>query len=155
MEIDAGLLSQLKSLGGEGAVIVGIGNTLKGDDGAGVLVCQLLKERGSGRVIEAGTVPENYIQPIINKSPEILLIVDAIDFGGAGGSIKIFGIDDIKSSAISTHSVSPRLFIDVIRQSISCEVYFVGIQPVQTTMGEEMSNEVKEAVESLVRIWAG
>jgi len=146
------LCEQLKAIRGRSTLIIGIGNRLKGDDGAGCIVCEQLKEIPPGQVIDAGTVPENYIGPIIEKSPDVLVVVDAVDFGGAAGQVRIFKPEELNSAAFSTHSLSPRLFVDVICQSIPLEVYFVGIQPKDITMGEGLSRQVEEAVEVVVEI---
>ena len=56
---------------------------------------------------------------------------------------------------ISTHTLSPRIFIDMICKEVKVGVYFVGIQPVQTGLGEGMSAPVSEAVERLCKILEG
>ena len=72
MGTDEQLFEQLNKLRDSATVIVGIGNTLKGDDGAGPLVCQQLRRaKVCAGLIDAGTVPENYIQPIIKKTHRI------------------------------------------------------------------------------------
>jgi len=149
MGTHAQLCNRLKKLCSRDILIVGIGNTLKGDDGAGALICQQLKDINTQQVIDAGTVPENYIQPIIEKAPKVLLIIDAIDFGASAGAVNIFKPDQLNSLAISTHTLSPRLFVDVICQSIRPEVYFIGIQPGQTVLGRPLTGEVEQAIKSL------
>ena len=150
MSIDEQVFEELKVLGGGGSIVVGIGNILKGDDAAGVLVCQQLEGKTCAKLMDTGTVPENYIQPIIRKSPESLVVIDAIDFGAAAGTIKVFRPEQLSSIVISTHTLSPRLFVDMICQDIKVAVYFVGIQPGHTQLGEPMSEAVAEAVERLV-----
>jgi len=146
------LFEQLSKLGGSRTVIVGIGNTLKGDDGAGPLICEQLRQAGVGaELIDAGSVPENYIQPIIKKASQNLLVIDAIDFGASPGAIKIFKPEQLRSLVISTHILSPHLFIDMIRSELELDVYFVGIQPAQTRLGQPISVEVNEAVRWLIR----
>jgi len=150
MQADQQLFKQLSKLSGSSTVIVGIGNILKGDDGAGPLVCERLKAAGiSAGLIDAGTVPENYIQTIIKKAPRTLLVIDAIEFGAEGGTIKIFEPRQLNSHVISTHTLSPRLFVDIICRSIRVDVYFVGIQPSQTQLGESISAAVSRAIEQL------
>ncbi len=152
MDTHDSLREQLSKICKPHTLIVGIGNTLKGDDGAGGLICQQLKDIIGQNVIDAGTVPENYIQPIIKKAPKVLLILDAIDFGGCPGAVNIFKPDQLNSLAVSTHTLSPRLFVDVICKSISPEVYFIGIQPGQTVLGRPLTTEVEQAVKSLTEI---
>ena len=146
------LLKQLNKLRGSATVIVGIGNILKGDDGAGPLVCEQLKNtKITADLIDAGTVPENYIQPIIKKAPQNLLVIDAIDFGAAPGTIRIFEPEQLNSHAISTHTLSPRLFVDMVSQNIKLDVYFIGIQPAQIRLGQSISPQISQAIQRLCR----
>ena len=134
-------------------MIVGIGNILKGDDAAGPLVCEQLRQgKISAHIIDAGTVPENYIQPIIKKAPQNLLLIDAIDFDAESGTISVFETEQLSSLVISTHTLSPRIFIDMIRQSVELDVYCVGIQPAQTQLGKPVSEQVERAIQKLCRI---
>ncbi len=152
---DEQLFGQIKKFEGSKTLIVGIGNTLKGDDGAGPAVCrELRREKTSIEVIDAAAVPENYIQSIIKKTPQSLLIIDAADFDAAPGTISIFEPQQLNSIVISTHTLSPRLFIDMVRQAIDVDVCFIGIQPAQTDLGQPLSPPVAEAVRRLSRIVA-
>jgi len=150
MGTDEKLFDQLNKLRSSKTLIIGIGNTLKGDDGAGPLLCQQLQQaKVSAELIDAGSVPENYIQPIVKKAPQNLLIIDAIDFKAPPGSISIFKTDQLSSLVISTHTLSPHLFIDMIRRQINVEVFFIGIQPAQTTLGQSLSPPVTKALQHL------
>ena len=144
MTLPENIQQKLKALVGPDTLIVGIGNTLKGDDGVGPFICSRLKKTVPDQIIDAATVPENYIQPIITKNPKVLLIIDAVDFGGTVGAIQILEPDQIHSISLSTHTPSPRLFLDVILQSIKPQVVFLGIQPAQTGFGLPLSAEVKK-----------
>ena len=154
MNEDRRLFEQLEGLGGSRTVIVGIGNTLKGDDAVGPLVCEGLAGKVCAEVIDAGAVPENYIQPIIRKNPQTLLIIDAIDFGVAAGTINVFRPDQLGSAAISTHTLSPRLFVDMIKRDIEVDVYFIGIQPAQTELGLALSSPVEQALQQVIHTLA-
>ena len=126
-----------------------IGNTLRGDDAVGPLLFQQLKGRIAAEIIDAGTVPENYIQTIIKKAPEVLLVIDAIDFAAPAGTIRIFKPSQLNSLVISTHTLSPRVFVDMITDAIDIQVYFLGIQPFQTQMGQPLSAAVDKAAQQL------
>lgn len=148
------LRDQLKEIITRSALILTIGNILKGDDAAGPAIAEKLKSIMPDNIIDAGTIPENYIQPIINKNPKVLLIVDAINFDAEPGSIKIFPPEKIKSMAVSTHAPSPQLFLDVIKSSISPQISFLAIQPAQTELGAPLSEPVKQAINAVVKIIA-
>ena len=146
------VLEKLRELRWYRTSIVGIGNTLKGDDGAGPLVCQQLYGKVCVGVMDVGTVPENYIQPIVKSCPENLLVIDAIDFGAPTGTIGMFKPEQLDSAIISTHMLSPRVFVNAICEETEANPYFVGIQPAQTQLGQSMSPEVREAVQWLVDV---
>ena len=146
------VVDRLNGLRGASVVIIGIGNELKGDDGVGPFLCHQLKGRVAAKLIDAGTVPENYIQPIIKAKPEKLLVVDAMEFGGEAGEVRIFEVGDISSVVMSTHSLSPRLFVDLIGREIEVEVLFLGIQPEQTRLGGGLSPEVESVGGELARV---
>ena len=152
MGADQQLLRQLNKLRSSKTLIVGIGNTLKGDDGAGPLVCEQISGKIGAEVIDAGTVPENYIQSIVRKTPQNLLIVDAVDFGGSAGAISIFEPEQISSFSFSTHALSPRLFIDMIERQIQLCIYLIGIQPAQTQLGQNISDPVSKAIQQLSQV---
>lgn len=150
MGTDEEVLEKLRKLRGSKTIILGIGNSLKGDDGAGPLICSQLQDADtSADVIDAGTVPENYIQPIIKKAPQNLLIIDAIDFGVPPGVVRIFKPEELSSLVISTHTLSPRLLVDMVCKSIEVDVYFIGIQPAQTQLGQPLTSQVKQTVQEL------
>ncbi|MFH1371382.1 MAG: hydrogenase 3 maturation endopeptidase HyCI [Planctomycetota bacterium] len=143
------LLGQLGKLNPAETVIVGIGNVLKGDDGAGPRLCSILKGKITAKVIDAGTTPENYIGKIVRMSPKKLLIIDAIDFGASPGTRKIFRTRDIQQFTLSTHCLSPHMFVQAITSEIDTEVFFVGIQPADVQMGRDLSKKVADAVAAL------
>ena len=151
MGADRRLFEQLNKLGGSYTVIVGIGHPLKGDDAVGTFICQQLQhEKISADIIDAASAPENYIQPIIKKAPANLIIIDAVDFGAPPGSMNIFEPHRLASLIVSTHALSPHLFIDMITRSIKVEVCFIGIQPAQTQLGESLSAPVEQTAGKLI-----
>lgn len=149
MGVDRQLLRSLAQWRDLTVVILGIGNTLKGDDAAGPLVCERLSGRVSARVIDAGAVPENYIGPVLEASPDVLFIVDAVDFGGHPGQIRVCTPDEIHGFTCSTHALSLHLSIDLIRREKKVEVYVIGVQADRTKFGDCLSPAVREAVETL------
>lgn len=155
MTLPQNLQQKLKALIGPDTLIVGVGNTLKGDDGVGPFICSRLRKTVPDRIIDAATVPENYIQPIITKNPEVLLIIDAVDLGDTPGAIQILGSGQIHSISPSTHTPSPKLFLDVILQSIKPQVVFLGIQPAQANFGQPLSPPVQRSATLLADLIAG
>jgi len=152
MDLEEQLARRLQKGGGATTLIVGVGNDLKGDDGVGSYLCQQLKGKIAAKLIDAGTVPENYIQPIVKAGPDKLVIVDAMEFGAEPGSVRLFDAGDLNSAVMSTHSLSPRLFVDLIRKEIDVDVCFLGVQPGQMELGEGLSPEVEAAARELAGV---
>jgi hydrogenase 3 maturation protease len=111
------------------AVIVGVGNPLKGDDGVGPLVVSRAKYP---RKLDAGTVPENFIFQIRKSRPEAIVIVDAADFGGKPGEVRLFPAGDARNPKVSTHAMPLSVFAAFFPES---EVWLLGIQPVSNAFG--------------------
>ena len=147
------VLASLRNILPDDILLVGMGNSLKADDGIGSEICSQLKETIPDNVIDTGTVPENYIQVIIKKKPKVILFIDAIDFAAPAGTIKVFETAELSTGGITTHTLSPRLLSDMIAQSIPAKIYFIGIQPKSMMIGYPMSQEVESAKKELLKIF--
>jgi hydrogenase 3 maturation protease len=138
---------------GKKAVILGIGNRLKGDDGVGSIIAEKLKEKIKNEnllIIDAENKPENYIG-IINKfSPSFILIIDAIDFKSSPGDFKIFSINQLKDTTISTHNFSLPLFKKLLG---NINIYILGIQVEKIEMCEKISKSVSKTIEKIIKIF--
>ncbi|MGB8225533.1 MAG: hydrogenase maturation protease [Sedimentisphaerales bacterium] len=143
------ILEPVKNLNASKIVIFCIGNRLKGDDAAACFVCDLLKGKIKAEVIDAGSVPENFIGPIIKRAPQNVIIIDAVDFSAPAGSVKLFSPQQAESFSISTHSVSLKLLCDCISSEINCRFFLIGIQPNRTDLNAPISDKVQDAASSL------
>jgi len=135
-------------------VIVGMGDRMKGDDGAGCLSAEILRKRiykSSVKVINAENAIENYLGVIEKFRPDTVVIIDAVDFGGKPGDIKIMERDEIAETTSSTHTFSLRLIIRHICSETAAECTVIGIQPRTTAFGEGLSPEVRKSVLHLAK----
>ena len=99
--------------GFERAVIVGVGNPLRRDDGVGVEVVNRLKGKISNDkilLIESENVPESFIEPIVEFNPSHILIIDAALLGLESGSMKLTNSSEVSGVAISTHALPIQVF---------------------------------------------
>lgn len=131
--------------------IVAIGNIIRGDDGLGPKLIELLKPKGlRAGLFDCGTAPENYIFPILTSACDTVILVDAADLGMAPGSIKIFALEEISSVSFSTHNPSPRLFTDLLKTGKdNINIFVISIQPKSAALGEPLSIEVLNGLETL------
>jgi hydrogenase 3 maturation protease len=154
MALDRQLWESLARWRDSKVVILGVGNPLKGDDGAGPRVCAGLSGRVSAHVIDAGATPENYIGAILQVTPDVLFLVDAVDFGGCPGQIRLCTPDQIQRFAFSTHALSLHLLIDMLQRERKLEVWLIGVQAGTMRWGDGLSPALRTAVETLVETLA-
>ncbi|HMU93032.1 MAG TPA: hydrogenase 3 maturation endopeptidase HyCI [Anaerolineales bacterium] len=136
--------------------VVGIGNTLRNDDGAGILVARELtrREHLAGMhhvlVIQAGHAPENVTGELREFDPDLILLVDAAEFRDVPGAICWVPIQAIEGMSASTHSLPLSMLARYLTLELHCDVALIGIQPKSNDVGEVISVEVQAAVNEIV-----
>ena len=85
-------------------VLLCVGNSMMGDDGAGPLLAEMCaaNPQGDWVVIDGGSAPENDVVAIRELRPDRLLIVDATDMGLNPGEIRLIDPDDIAEMFMMT-----------------------------------------------------
>ncbi|MFH1721906.1 MAG: hydrogenase maturation peptidase HycI [Candidatus Altiarchaeota archaeon] len=131
--------------------ILCVGNDLNGDDGVGPYIYERIKDLEGEKVqiIDARTVPENFVGPIKDFQPNVVLVIDAADFGGKPGEWRFIEGKDIGNFSVSTHGMNLGLIEKMLGKE-GIEVVFLGIQPKQTELGEGLSEDVRKRVENLI-----
>jgi hydrogenase 3 maturation protease len=151
------LKNQLKAVIKGKTVLVGMGNVLKADDGAGPLLIQRLRQRLNGRInaelFDAGVTPENYLGPIVNSVPATVIIIDAMDHGGKPGTVTLLTQAWFATTGFSTHGMNPEFFINYLKENGIHNITFMGIQPENISLGGEISPGVKQALHYVERLF--
>lgn len=129
-------------------LLLGIGNTLRCDDGIGCLVARQFTHP-VWKTLECGTAPENFTAVVRRESPDILVLVDAADMGLAPGDIRRIPPEKIEDVGIGTHQLPLSHLIAYLAPDVR-KIIFVGIQPKTVADGEAISGEVIEAAERLM-----
>jgi hydrogenase 3 maturation protease len=132
--------------------IVGIGNRLKADDGAGPALIDLLEERPGRLLVDAGVAPENYVEKIARMEPDTVLLVDAMDLGARPGHHAVFRPGDLAAGGISSHAGSLELVADYLRNRTNATIHVLGIQPGSLQPGAGLSPPVRAAVRDLADV---
>jgi hydrogenase 3 maturation protease len=143
------LRSELKDILKGRVTIIGMGNIMRGDDGFGPALSSCIEDRISADVINAGLTPENYLKEIRESKPDTILLVDAADFRGLAGEARIFKKSDIPLYGLSTHNVSPVLFLSLLETDTKAHVYMLAVQPERTNVSSKLSAVLKEKCEDI------
>jgi len=138
--------------------ILGIGNLLLKDEGAGVHLVQELAtntQYASLNIIDGGTSPD--IFSLVDDSVDKLIIVDAVKAGNKPGTIYRFSIGDLDLDSavpISLHQIgvldSLRMMTLLNKQPKSTVI--IGIEPKTIDYGLELSPEVEEKLPEITKL---
>ena len=136
-------------------VIAGIGNPIRKDDFVGLRIIRDLQGKVSENVvlIECETVPESYLQEIIDLKPSHLLIIDAAILGASPGRTKLINPEQVAGfPAITTHVLPLRIFCEYISTAVAAKIGLLLIQPGNVEFGEGLTPEVEATAERIARL---
>jgi hydrogenase 3 maturation protease len=147
----------LRAVAAGRVVVLGIGNELRSDDGAGSLVAQSLRERFPDAAFDGGQAPENQAGPIRRAGPGTVIVVDAADFGGAPGEVRVASAAAAAAGGLTlgTHAPSIGTFMQALSESTGAAVHLVAIQAMTTAFGDAMTPGVAAAVADVTHELAG
>lgn len=139
-------------------VVAGIGNPIRTDDFVGVKIVQDLKGKVSEKVylIECETVPESFMQQIVDFKPSHVLLIDAAILGlepGDSRLIKPVQLTDFP--AFSTHMLPLRIFCEYLMKTTRAKIASLLIEPRQTEFGEGLTPQVEVSAKDITRILIG
>ncbi|MEA2090420.1 MAG: hydrogenase 3 maturation endopeptidase HyCI [Thermoproteota archaeon] len=141
-------------LDAEKVVVAGIGNPLRKDDFVGTKIVRGLQKKTSSAVclIECETVPESFIQPIIEFKPTHILLIDAALLNQKPGSFRLVDPEELANfPAVSTHALPLRMFCDYLKKTTQAKIALLAIQPKEGDFGEGLTQELKKTAKRLIR----
>jgi hydrogenase 3 maturation protease len=129
-------------------VILTIGNSMMGDDGAGPLLASLLKRSPAPgwQVVDGASAPENVVHRVRAIAPDRVLVVDATEMELEPGEVRL--VDDrfiAERFIITTHNLPVSFLIESLRETVP-DVRLLGIQPSLVAFGFPISAAVERAV---------
>ena len=145
--------------------ILGVGNDLRGDDGAGVAFLHTLSLRcgetnPNWLLLEACAAPENFTGVLRRFEPDVVCMVDAVHMRIEPGSIAVLDIDQIDGFSASTHMMPLSLMSEYLHRELGCTVQILGIQVKQVDWNaplddqeKTLSPEVQAGVDQLVEVF--
>ncbi|MBM4042104.1 MAG: hydrogenase 3 maturation endopeptidase HyCI [Planctomycetes bacterium] len=131
--------------------VVGIGNPMRGDDGAGPAIVAALPDAPDLARFDAGMAPENWLGPIARAQPRTVLVVDAVDTGDPPGTLQLLRPDAVAGGGVSTHALPLDLFLRTVEERCGAPCLLLAIQPQTVEMRESLSAPVQRAVRRAAR----
>ena len=137
---------------GSKPLILGIGNRANGDDGVGSYLIKRLQGKLTIPVVDAGSIPEKSLVSVESSGADLVLIVDAADFGGNPGEISMIELDQIKGAGVSTHTANLSLLFNIIPKRKRPRGLLIAVQP-GCVSGKMLSVDVRNALDGLEHVF--
>ncbi len=134
-------------------VIAGIGNQIRMDDFVGVKIAQDLRGKISDNIllIECETVPESFVQQIIDFNPTHVLLIDAAILASKPGESRLINPEQLTGyPAFSTHMLPLRIFCEYLAKTTTAEIALLLIEPKKTDFGEGLTDEINASAQNIV-----
>jgi len=139
----------------QNVLVLGLGNTLLSDEGAGIHVIRYLQEQFPDRpnveYLDGGTLSFTLSEPIENADAPI--VVDAAELGTEAGVVRCYqdkAMDDFVGGnrKRSVHEVSliDLLAVAYLTERLPKRRALVGIQPASVDWGDQPTQKVADAI---------
>lgn len=135
-------------------MLLGVGNTMLGDDGIGPWIAGRMKQCPDWHTEDCGTAPENFTGVVRKIAPRLLVIVDAADMHLSPGEFRRISPETIGQVSFDTHSLPLTHIIGYLRESMPKmpEILFIGIQPGSVTFHDNVSEPVIRGGEAVAEM---
>jgi hydrogenase 3 maturation protease len=80
------------------------------------------------------------------------LLVDAAEFEGAAGEVRLVSPENVAGITLSTHMISLSLLARIIQDRTTANVMILGVQPKVLEFGEGLSPELEKASTRISRV---
>jgi hydrogenase 3 maturation protease len=152
-DIEADLKRQLEGLVGNGRLyVLGLGNTDRADDGAGIVVAENLKKPFPEFSFSEHDGVEGTVLELSEKDEEASIIfVDAANLNLRPGSIRIVKREEIRETEITTHRVAVALMASILSKSGKGSAV-ICIQPGTIEFRGRMTEQVSRSVDLVVGV---
>lgn len=122
---------------------VGMGNTDRADDGAGVVLAHLLRDAGVPHVFDGGASPERILPCVRDGGYDSIVFLDAADLGAAPGTVCVLDTHEITARypQVSTHKMSVATLARLAGEGNNASLWLIGIQPQSIEMNRQGLSE--------------
>lgn len=136
-------------------LVLGIGNTLLGDDGAGVYAVRHLQNRHAARhdveFLDGGTLSFTLAGPI--GEAENLIVIDAAELNAAPGTLRVFIGPEMdrflganRKSSVHEVSLLDLMSVTLLSGTLPRRRALIGIQPENLDWADGPSDSVAHAI---------
>ena len=150
------IISDIKNVIGGNCCLIGMGNYLKSDDAVGLYIIESVKKAAGDNCLlfNVEDVIESYVFKIAELDCDSVVVIDAVKAQAETGSI-LFGALDEEfeelSGTLSTHKLALKMSGKIFTEH-NKETYLLGVVVDNIDFGSELSPEVRESADVLIKI---
>ncbi len=130
--------------------LMGIGNTLRGDDGIGSIIARNFKDN-NWLSLDCGVAPENFTSIVKKNKPQLVVLIDVVEMDLEPGEFRIINPEKISITHLTTHSI-PLSFLISYLKNFTPEIIFIGIQPKIIDYSTSISPEILNCSQEIIKI---
>lgn len=141
-------------------IVLGLGNTLLGDDGVGIRAVEQLQrdwqDHDDIQFVDGGTL--SFTLTDILADSENLIVIDAAQLNAPAGTVNVFVDEDMdhfvrSGKCSSVHEVSLAELMDMIRLTDDLPVHraLIGIQPEKVDWSEDVTPVVAASMDQVCK----
>lgn len=138
--------------------LLGLGNYAMGDDSVGLRIVEYVAEQGLDGDFESVEVGNNgmLVLTYFREDTELLLVVDAVNYGAEPGEFTIFSPDEVETQKVtggmSTHEGDMLKLIELARQTdlFIPPIKILAIQPASMEVDQALSPELETRFQDYV-----
>jgi hydrogenase maturation protease len=129
-------------------LLAGMGNRNRGDDGFGPYIVDNIQESDNLRKIDCTIYPENYLNKMIDESPDLIIFLDAVKREGSQAILlRNEEILENNSISISTHNLPLSAIYEYLKANTQARIWFLGVRPISF---EKMSETTKKVAHKII-----
>lgn len=136
-------------------LILGLGNTLRRDDGLGPAVIEgLQSQKLANADVQVGGQDGLTLLESIREYPRAI-VIDAVDMGMPAGEVRIFAPGEVrvKSDSLSTHGFGLAEAMELMPMlDIQTELKIIGVQPESIEFGQGLGEKVSNSLGKVVEL---
>ncbi len=137
--------------------VIGLGNTLRRDDGIGIAVLESLLKfypRKDIDYLDFGVASFDLIHRL--QEYKRVILIDGIDANLATAALKIFTLSQasytLASSTISTHELDLKGLFELCKKfEVKTKIFIAGIQVADTAFGEGLTPQLKSKLSGITK----
>ncbi len=131
-------------------LLIGLGNSLRSDDGIGPHLVKSLRRLPGLMAENVETRPERSFALVASFRPRKVIFFDAADFSAPPGTLKLIDGKELADSSLTSHRLPLAPVLEWIETEHQTPCRCLGVQFGSMQLGEELTPQVAQTAQSII-----